>query len=68
MESRLNHLEFLVSHQQEMLETLNRAIVDQSLQIIKLERNVARLENQLREAANGDRDRRDPREEIPPHY
>lgn len=64
---RLVELEAIITHLQYDFETLNKAVFEQRLEIDTLKQAVRRLEQQVT-ALPEDRERSDPRDELPPHY
>ena len=67
-EARLIELEMLTTHLQRTLGDLDQVILAQQKRIERLERDVARLSNNLSAVAGSIADVRDPAEEKPPHY
>ncbi len=66
MESRLIALETKISFAEDLLDELNRTVFRQQQQIEQLQQQIRLLYQQMQ--AGGPAERRDPREEIPPHY
>ena len=66
-EERLVKLEFLVTHLEHELATMNSVVLEQQKQIDTLKRTAARLDDRVARLAD-DEERRDPGEERPPHY
>jgi SlyX protein len=66
-EERLVKLEFLVTHLEHELATMNSVVLEQQKQIDALKRTAARLDDRMARLAE-DEERRDPGEERPPHY
>lgn len=66
VENRLTELEIKASYADDLLDTLNQQVARQQDQIEMLLREVSRL----RQRGEGDTPsaRRDPRDELPPHY
>lgn len=72
MEDRIIELEMRVSFQEDTLTQLNDALISQQRQIDQLRAQVRDLRDELEariDAASTDAtERRNPRDEIPPHY
>jgi SlyX protein len=66
MEARLNELEAKVAFAEDLIETLNQAVIRQQAQIDSLQQQLRLLHQQLRDALP--EEARTPRDEIPPHY
>ncbi|MCU0841756.1 MAG: SlyX family protein [Thiobacillaceae bacterium] len=66
MESRLTEIEIKLSYAEDLLDELNRTVFRQQEQIDRLRGQVALLQRQLEDLAPPER--RELREEIPPHY
>jgi len=66
MEARLNELEAKVAFAEDLIETLNQAVIRQQAQIDSLQQQLRLLHQQLRDALPDEA--RTPRDEIPPHY
>jgi SlyX protein len=66
MEARLNELEAKVAFAEDLIETLNQAVIRQQGQIDLLQQQLRLLHQQLQDALPDDA--RTPRDEIPPHY
>lgn len=66
MESRLIALETKISFAEDLLDELNRTVFRQQQQIEQLQQQIRLLYQQMQ--ASGPAERRDLREEIPPHY
>jgi SlyX protein len=66
MESRLTEIEIKLSYAEDLLDELNRTVFRQQEQIDRLRGQVALLQRQLEDLAPSER--RELREEIPPHY
>jgi len=66
MEERLTRIESKIALAEDVIEELNRTVFRQQQQIDRLQQQVVQLHRQLAVAAPGER--RDLREEIPPHY
>jgi len=67
MEDRMTELEIRLAFQDDLLDTLNRTVAEQQLQIVRLQTELRELGDYLRtlEQPAG---RGKPEEEIPPHY
>lgn len=65
---RLIEIESALAHQQRLCEQLNEVVVDQTQRLLKLERLVVQLENQVRDVMRQTREQRDLLDEKPPHY
>lgn len=68
MDSRLTDLESKVAFQDDLLESLNRIVVEQQQQIDMLQQQVRLLYDQLRSLAPSNIDEPSAGEERPPHY
>jgi len=66
MEARLNELEAKVAFTEDLIETLNQAVIRQQGQIDLLQQQLRLLHQQLQDALPDEA--RTPRDEIPPHY
>lgn len=66
MDERIAELEIKLSYAEDLLEELNHTVFRQQEQIDLLIRQVELLASQLRELEPPEK--RDPREELPPHY
>jgi SlyX protein len=66
MEARITELEIKLSFAEDLLETLNQTVYRQQREIELLRAQVAQLADQMRHGLQNQR--RDPRDEIPPHY
>ncbi len=67
MEARLNEVEAKLALAEDLLEELNRTVFRQQQQIDQLSLQLRALAQAVQGAA-ATAERRDPREEIPPHY
>ncbi|MFM7843830.1 MAG: SlyX family protein [Planctomycetota bacterium] len=67
-EQRLMTLEIQLAHQQRAWEQLNEVVVEHTKTILRLQGQLARLENQLRDVRQGPPEQRDLLAERPPHY
>ncbi|GAB4062889.1 SlyX family protein [Uliginosibacterium sediminicola] len=68
MEQRLISIESKLAFAEDMLETLNTTVFRQQEQIDRLQQQIRVLYEQLQSASAGSAERRDLREDIPPHY
>jgi SlyX protein len=70
MEERLINLESKLSFAEDMLEVLNHTVFRQQQQIDQLQQHVRLLYQQIQNnnAENNAAEKRDARDEIPPHY
>jgi len=68
VEERLIALETKVALSEDQLDALNRTVFRQQQQIDSLQQQIRLLYDQMRASASADGERRDLREEIPPHY
>jgi len=66
-EERLVKLEFLVTHLEHEVATLNSVILDQQKQIEFLNHTASRLDNRIARLTF-EEERLDPQTERPPHY
>ena len=66
MEARLNELEAKLAFAEDLIETLNQAVIRQQGQLDLLQQQIRLLHQQLQDAIPDDA--RAPRDEIPPHY
>ncbi|MBS1154370.1 MAG: hypothetical protein H6R07_294 [Proteobacteria bacterium] len=66
MESRITELEIRLALQDELLDTLNRTVAEQQLQIIRLQQELHGLCQHLQALEPAARNL--PAQEIPPHY
>jgi uncharacterized coiled-coil protein SlyX len=67
-DQRLMALEIQLAHQQRTCEQLNEVVVEHTKSILRLQAQLARLENQLRDLRQGPPEQRDLLAERPPHY
>ena len=64
---RIDNLEMKISYQDEVIEQLNKVVVDQWAELKQFQRRIEGLERQLRDGQ--ETSAKDPREEPPPpHY
>ena len=68
VESRITELEIQLAHQQRVCEQLNEVVVEHTQQIMRYERVILRLEEQIKLVREQRKEQFDPREEKPPHY
>ena len=66
-ESRITELETKLAFAEDLLDTLNLAIIRQQRQIDNLQEQFRLLHQQVRDSQT-DSEATTPREEIPPHY
>lgn len=66
--ARLTELEIQLAHQQRVCEQLNEVVVEHTQQMMRYERILLRLEEQLKLVREQRKEQFDPREEKPPHY
>lgn len=66
MESRLTELEIRLALQDNLLDTLNRTVAEQQLQILRLQQELRELYQHLQALEPSARHL--PQQEIPPHY
>ena len=67
-ESRITELEIQLAHQQRVCEQLNEVVVEHTQQMMRYERVILRLEEQIKLVREQRKEQFDPREEKPPHY
>ncbi len=68
MEDRINHLEGKLCLAEDLLDELNRTVYRQQAQIDQLQAQIRLLYQQMQGSGAGSAEKRDLREEIPPHY
>lgn len=68
MEDRINHLESKLCLAEDMLETLNHTVWRQQEQLDQLQAQLRLLYQQVQGNVSASAEKRDLREEIPPHY
>lgn len=68
MEDRINHLEGKLCLAEDLLDELNRTVYRQQAQIDQLQAQIRLLYQQMQGGSAGSAEKRDLREEIPPHY
>ncbi len=67
-EARITELEFQLAHQQKMVDELNGVLVGHTQQILRMERTILRLEEQIKIVREQRKEAFDPGLEKPPHY
>lgn len=65
---RVTELEIQLAHQQRLCEQLNEVVTQHTQQIIRLERIIVRLEDQMKTLREQRKEAFDPGLEKPPHY
>lgn len=65
---RVTELEIQLAHQQRLCEQLNQVVTEHTQQILRLERIIVRLEDQIKAVRELRKEGFDPRLEKPPHY
>ncbi|QDV23791.1 SlyX family protein [Aureliella helgolandensis] len=69
MQGRIVELEIGLTHQQHLAAQLDEVVVEQTRQLMRLERSMLQLQRQLKELRGDQKERQiDPLEERPPHY
>ncbi len=68
LSNRVTELEIQLAHQQRLCEQLNEVVTDHTQQIIRLERIIVRLEDQIKSMRELRKEAFDPALEKPPHY
>lgn len=68
MDERLTQLESQFCLAEDLLDELNRTVFRQQQQIDQLQAQIRVLYQQMQGGAAGSAEKRDLREEIPPHY
>lgn len=68
LQDRVTELEIQLAHQQRLCEQLNEVVVEHTQQILRLERVVLRLEDQIKTVRELRKEAFDPGLEKPPHY
>jgi len=66
MEERLTKIETKISHAEDLLEELNLTVFRQQQQIDRLQQQILDLHRRIAQGTTPER--RDLRDEIPPHY
>ena len=69
-DERIERLEMEVAHQQRTLDQLNEVVIEQSIDLLRLQRTIQRIAKQLESLATpaGDAEPVDLADEKPPHY
>lgn len=65
-ETRLAEIEIKLSYAEDLIDSLNKTVFRQQEQIDLLQQQLTALHRQLQDQASVER--RDPSEEVPPHY
>ncbi|UYG08170.1 SlyX family protein [Halomonas sp. M4R1S46] len=72
LDSRLEALESRIAHQEDWLDTLDRAVAQQERRLMHLERLSALMQEKIREQQLARQDDEaaapHPQDEVPPHY
>lgn len=68
LHKRIADLEFHVAHQQRLCEQLNEVVVEHTQQLMRAERVILRLEEQVKLMREQRKEAFDPNLEKPPHY
>lgn len=66
MEKRIAELEVKLSFTEDLVEELNKTVFRQQQQIEQLQKDVVAMREQIRLSIPAEK--RDPRDEVPPHY
>ena len=66
LEQRINDLEIKFSHQDHLVDQLNKIISNQQLMLEKLQKDI--LELKLSHSENGDQTSRTLADDVPPHF
>ncbi|HWA12768.1 MAG TPA: SlyX family protein [Burkholderiales bacterium] len=66
MEKRIAELEVKLSFAEDLVEELNKTVFRQQQQIEQLQKDVVAMREQIRLSIPAEK--RDPRDEVPPHY
>lgn len=67
-QERIDELEFQLAHHQRLCEQLNEVVTDHTQQILRMERIILRLEDQIKTVRDQRKEPFDPGIEKPPHY
>ena len=67
-EERFVAIESKLAFAEDLLDTLNATVFRQQAQIDSLQQQIRVLYQQMQSASSGGAEKRDPRDEIPPHY
>lgn len=65
---RIDELEFQLAHQQRLCEQLNEVVTEHTHQLLRYQRVLVTLEDQLKQVRERHKEAFDPRAEKPPHY
>ena len=68
LQSRVTELEIQLAHQQRICEQLNEVVTEHTQSMMRYERVILRLEDQMKLLREQRKEQFDPREEKPPHY
>jgi SlyX protein len=68
LQSRVTELEIQLAHQQRICEQLNEVVTEHTQSMMRYERVILRLEDQIKSLREQRKEQFDPREEKPPHY
>ncbi len=68
LSDRVTELEIQLAHQQRMCEQLNEVVVEHTQQLMRYERVLIRLEDQIKLVREQRKEAFDPHQEKPPHY
>ena len=68
LESRVAQLEFNLAHQQHLCEQLNEVVTAQNQQLMRLEKLIPELQEQVLELRAEVTERPAASDELPPHY
>lgn len=66
--NRITELEIQLAHQQRICEQLNEVVVEHTQQLMRYERVLIRLEDQIKLVRELRKEAFDPHQEKPPHY
>jgi SlyX protein len=66
LETRLAEIEIKLSYAEDLVDNLNKTVFRQQEQIDLLQQQLTALHRQMQESSATER--RDPSEEVPPHY
>jgi SlyX protein len=65
---RITELEIQLAHQQRICEQLNEVVVEHTQQMMRYERILIRMEDQVKSLREQRKEAFDPHQEKPPHY
>lgn len=68
LEARVTELEFQLAHQQKLYEELNQVVTDHTQLLLRYQRLVQTLDDQIKVLRERQKEAFDPRAEKPPHY